>query len=54
MSSIIFPSVDLDEKEIKIDLRQKMKDVCKIYSDEINKNLKTLVFLQMVKNFIKR
>jgi len=44
MSTITFLSTDIDEKEIKCDLKQKMKDVCKKYADEINMNIKHLVF----------
>ena len=54
MSTITFLSADIDEKEIKFDLEQNMKDVCKIYADEINQNIKHLVFFQMVKNLIKK
>ena len=54
MSTITFLSADLDEKEIKFDLKQKMKDVCKRYADEIKKNIKHLVFYSNGKKLHKK
>jgi hypothetical protein len=54
MSTITFLSADLDEKKIKFDLKQKMKDVCKIYADEIKKNIKHLVFYSNGKKLHKK
>ena len=54
MSTITFLSADLDEKIIKFDLKQKMKDVCKIYADEIKKNIKHLVFYSNGKKLHKK
>ena len=54
MSTITFLSADIDEKEIKFDLEQNMKDVCKIYADEINQNIKHLVFFSNGKKLNKK
>ena len=54
MTTITFLSADLDEKEIKFDLKQKMKDVCKRYADEINQNIKHLVFYSNGKKLHKK
>jgi len=54
MSTITFLSADLDEKEIKVDEQEKMKDVCKRYADEINKNIKNLVFYSNGKKLHKK
>ena len=54
MSTITFISADLDEKEIKFDLKQKMKDACKAYADEINYNIKHLVFFSKGKKLHKK
>ena len=54
MSTIIFLSADLDEKKIKFDLKEKMKDVCKRYADEINVNIKHLVFYSNGKKLHKK
>ena len=44
MSTITFLSTEIDTKEIKCKSNEKMKDVCKRYAKEINKNYKQLVF----------
>ena len=54
MSTITFLSADIDEKEIKFDLEQNMKDICKIYADEINQNIKHLVFFSNGKKLNKK
>jgi len=54
MSTITFLSADLDEKEIKFDLKEKMKDACKKYADEIKKNIKHLVFYSNGKKLHKK
>jgi len=54
MSSITFLSADIDEKEIKFDLKEKMKDVCKKYADEIKMNIKHLVFYSNGKKLHKK
>ena len=54
MATITFLSAELDEKKIKFDLKQKMKDVCKIYADEIKKNIKHLVFYSNGKKLHKK
>jgi len=54
MSTITFLSADIDEKEMKFDLEQNMKDVCKIYADKINQNIKHLVFFSNGKKLNKK
>ena len=54
MATIAFISADIDEKEIKFDLNQKMKDVCNKYADEIKTNIKHLVFYSNGKKLHKR
>jgi len=54
MSTLTFLSADIDEKEITCDLDQKMKDVCKKYAEEININIKQLVFFSNGKKLHKK
>ena len=54
MATITFLSTDIETKRIEFDLDEKMKDVCKKYAQEINKNIKQLVFYSNGKKLIKK
>jgi len=44
MSTITFLCTEIETKMIKCNLKEKMKEVCKRYAKEVNKNYKQLVF----------
>ena len=44
MATITFLSTDIETKNIKFGLEEKMKDVCEKYAQEIKKNVKQLIF----------
>ena len=54
MTTITFLSVDIEEKKFDFGLEQKMKDVCEKYAQEINKNIKQLVFYSNGKKLYKK
>ena len=54
MATITFLSTDIETKKIEFGLDEKMKDVCKKYAQEINKNIKQLVFYSNGKKLIKK
>ena len=54
MATITFLSTDIETKRIEFDLDEKMKDVCKKYAQEINKNIKQLGFYSNGKKLIKK
>ena len=54
MATITFLSTDIETKKIEFDLNEKMKDVCEKYAQEINKDIKQLVFYSNGKKLIKK
>ena len=54
MSTITFLSTEIDTKEIKCNLNEKMKDVCNRYAKEVNKNIKRLIFFSDGQKLIKK
>ena len=54
MSAITFLSTEIDTKEIKCKLNEKMKDVCNRYAKEVNKNIKRLIFFSDGQKLIKK
>ena len=54
MSTITFLSTEIDTKEIKCNLNEKMKDVCNRYAKEVNKNIKRLIFFSDGLKLVKR
>ena len=54
MATITFLSVDIGTKRIEFGLDEKMKDVCEKYAQEINKNIKQLVFYSNSKKLYKK
>ena len=54
MATITFLSTDIETKKIEFGLDEKMKDVCIKYAQEINKNIKQLVFYSNGKKLIKK
>ena len=54
MSTITFLSTEMDTKNIKCDLNEKMKDVCKRYAKNVKKNIKQLVFFSEGKKLKKK
>ena len=54
MATITFLSTDIETKKIEFGLDEKMKDVCEKYAQEINKNIKQLVFYSNGKKLNKK
>jgi len=54
MATITFLSTDIETKRIEFGLEEKMKDVCKKYAEEINKDIKKIVFYSNGKKLNKK
>jgi len=54
MATITFLSIDIETKKIEFGLEERMKDVCKKYSEEIKKDIKKIVFYSNGKKLHKK